>query len=568
MADYDVSTTQRGNDLWIVARRRSEVNWKIWKLDRVQVSARLTVPADVQLDLDTSGGSITVRGDRAERLKADTSGGGIRVDGGPGDMDLDTSGGSITVGRALGSLKADTSGGGISVQYVGPGRAIGRSRYVGRRHSCGGRSGRVACAVRRDERRRRPRRRAAVFGRRRRAVARARHDQRRSRPVEGQHERRWRDDRRRTPVADLSPSSGRTAAPEPDPVRARCEPADRTVGLSDARRPVRLRVRHDLSTSVPRRQARRARCPLTPEMLRARPSGDLFGLSQNAGMGWAPGEVGRTPFLILSTQGGLRAPDGTPIALGYHTGHWEIGLLVDAAARELKRLGAVPFAAYCSDPCDGRSQGTPGMFDSLPYRNDAAIVFRRLIRSLPVRARGARRRDLRQGSAGHDDGARRRARSAGRARAGRRHPATRTGRRRRSDSDDWRALRARADLAAGRRGSRLPGVRLAGRGCQFLGTAATSQVVGEALGLSLPHSALAPSGQPVWTDLAVRSARALRRSRRGTHDHRHPADVGERAQRHGRPRGVRRLHEPSACTCPRSRMPPACRGPPSKNGWP
>src|SRR5205085_10775318 len=48
-----------------------------------------------------------------------------------------------------------------------------------------------------------------------------------------------------------------------------------------------------------------------------------------------------------------------------------------------------------------------------------------------------------------------------------------------------------------------------GGGCQFLGTAATSQVVGEALGMSLPHSALAPSGQPVWTDLAVQSARAV-----------------------------------------------------------
>jgi putative YjhG/YagF family dehydratase len=48
-----------------------------------------------------------------------------------------------------------------------------------------------------------------------------------------------------------------------------------------------------------------------------------------------------------------------------------------------------------------------------------------------------------------------------------------------------------------------------GGGCQFLGTAATSQVVGEALGLSLPHSALAPSGQPIWTDMARRSARAL-----------------------------------------------------------
>src|SRR5215510_6488632 len=48
-----------------------------------------------------------------------------------------------------------------------------------------------------------------------------------------------------------------------------------------------------------------------------------------------------------------------------------------------------------------------------------------------------------------------------------------------------------------------------GGGCQFLGTAATSQVVGEALGLSLPHSALAPSGQPIWLDAARRSAKAL-----------------------------------------------------------
>jgi putative YjhG/YagF family dehydratase len=48
-----------------------------------------------------------------------------------------------------------------------------------------------------------------------------------------------------------------------------------------------------------------------------------------------------------------------------------------------------------------------------------------------------------------------------------------------------------------------------GGGCQFLGTAATSQVVGEALGLSLPHSALAPSGAAIWLDMATRSARAM-----------------------------------------------------------
>ena len=125
--------------------------------------------------------------------------------------------------------------------------------------------------------------------------------------------------------------------------------------------------------------------PLTDTMLREWPSGDLFGLSQNAGMGWSPNEVDRDPFLILSTQGGLRAPDGTPIALGYHTGHWEIGLLVQEAAETLKALGVAPFAGMVSDPCDGRTQGTAGMMDSLPYRNDAAIVFRRLIRSLPRR---------------------------------------------------------------------------------------------------------------------------------------------------------------------------------------
>ncbi|HKR27192.1 MAG TPA: dihydroxy-acid dehydratase, partial [Acidobacteriaceae bacterium] len=60
-----------------------------------------------------------------------------------------------------------------------------------------------------------------------------------------------------------------------------------------------------------------------------------------------------------------------------------------------------------------------------------------------------------------------------------------------------------------------------GGGCQFLGTAATSQVVAEALGLALPHTALAPSGQPVWLDAAKRSAAALLRMREagiGTRD--------------------------------------------------
>ena len=249
--------------------------------------------------------------------------------------------------------------------------------------------------------------------------------------------------------------------------------------------------------------------PLDADMLLHQPSGNLFGWTQNAGMGWNPAELGRKQFLILSTEGGRRAPDGSPIALGYHTGHWEIGLLVEAAAREFKRLKGIPFAGCVSDPCDGRTQGTAGMFDSLPYRNDAAIVFRRLIRSLPTRNgvlgiatcdKGlpammmalAGMRDLPSvlipggvtlpPSNGEDAGAVQT--------LGARY------------SHGLISLAEAADL-----GCRACGTP--GGGCQFLGTAATSQVVGEALGLSLPHSALAPSGEPVWTELAVASARAL-----------------------------------------------------------
>lgn len=249
--------------------------------------------------------------------------------------------------------------------------------------------------------------------------------------------------------------------------------------------------------------------PLTDEMLREWPSGDLFGLSQNVGMGWSPQELLGPQYLILSTQGGMRRPDGTPAALGYHTGHWEVGLLVQAAAEQIRAAGGLPFSAYCSDPCDGRTQGTAGMFDSLPYRNDAAMVLRRLIRSLPTR-RGvlgvatcdkglpammmalAGSRDLPSvlvpggvtlpPTQGEDAG---KIQSIGARYA-----------------HDEITLQEAAEL--GCRACASPG-----GGCQFLGTAASAQVVAEALGMALPHSALAPSGQAIWLDTARRSAAAV-----------------------------------------------------------
>ena len=181
---------------------------------------------------------------------------------------------------------------------------------------------------------------------------------------------------------------------------------------------------------------------------------------------------------------------------------------MEAAARELKSLDAVPFAGACTDPCDGRTQGTAGMFDSLPYRNDASMVFRRLIRSLPTRRAVIGVATCDKGlpammmalAAMHDlpcvlvpggvtlvaeDGE-----DAGKVQTiGARF------------SHNIITLEQASDM--GCRACASPG-----GGCQFLGTAGTAQVIGEALGMTLTHAALAPSGHPIWLDMARRSARA------------------------------------------------------------
>ena len=249
--------------------------------------------------------------------------------------------------------------------------------------------------------------------------------------------------------------------------------------------------------------------PLEANQLRHMSSGDLFGLTQNAGMGWNPALLRGKQFLILSTQGGIRAPDGTPVALGYHTGHWEVGLLMEEAARTFSAAGAIPFAGYVSDPCDGRTNGTAGMLDSLAYRNDAAVVLRRLIRSLPTRkgVLGVATCDkglpaMLMALAGSVDlptilvpgGVTLLAEEA-------------------EDTGKVQTLATRfardevtLDYAL-EQGCKACGSP--GGGCQFMGTAATSQVVAEGLGLALTHGALNPSGAEIWRDLARRSAKAL-----------------------------------------------------------
>lgn len=266
----------------------------------------------------------------------------------------------------------------------------------------------------------------------------------------------------------------------------------------------------DIQTTAP---GPAGRLPFTADDLTSRPSGDLFGWSLDVGMGWPADALRRPEVLLLSTLGGIREPDGSPLALGYHTGHWEVGLLMREAALTFRQQGWMPFAGFCTDPCDGRSQGTSGMFDSLPYRNDAAQVLGRLIRSLPTRQavvgvatcdKGLPAMLMALAAAGPVpvvvvpggvtlppiDG---------------------------EDAGTVQTIGARVShgllsveeaAALGCRACATPG-----GGCQFLGTAASAQVVAEAMGLAVPHSALAPSGQPIWLDAARRSVHGIEAQR-------------------------------------------------------
>lgn len=258
-----------------------------------------------------------------------------------------------------------------------------------------------------------------------------------------------------------------------------------------------------------RKAGPKGRLPLTDEMLRTAPSGNIFGMTINAGMGWNPDDLAGGDVLIISTQGGIRRDDGTTAAVGLHNGHFELGDLMRAAADEIKGAGLVPHAAFVTDPCDGRSQGTTGMFDSLPYRNDAAIVMRRLMRSLPTRRAiiGVAACDkglpaMMMALAGMHD------RPVILIPGGATLSPTNS-----EDLGTVQTLGVRyandeitLDYAA-RTG--CSSCASPGGGCQFLGTAGTSQVVAEGLGLTLTHAALAPSGEEIWRELGRASARAV-----------------------------------------------------------
>ncbi len=253
---------------------------------------------------------------------------------------------------------------------------------------------------------------------------------------------------------------------------------------------------------------RKGRLPISREDYENKPSGDIFGKIQDAGMKWNHESVNQPEFLIMSTAGGLKNGDET-LALGMHSGHFELGDAAKVAANAFKMRSSKPYYVSVSDPCDGRTQGTTGMMNSLAYRNHAATVLGDLSRSLPNR-KGV------MGIATCDKGLP----AMMMALANESHLPTiimpggvtliAKGIKDLGSVQALPSLVSHDEISleeAQTQGCASCGTP--GGGCHFLGTAATSQVVAEALGMALPHSALAPSGGKIWYALAEDTAIAL-----------------------------------------------------------
>jgi DUF4097 and DUF4098 domain-containing protein YvlB len=136
LEDLKIEMKQNGNDVIIDAdykRSRRFFSW--FGRNRLRVRFVITVPSSYNVDLRTSGGSISVNNLEGE-VKTRTSGGSLkygiikgpvtgRTSGGSivlkgcvGDAEVRTSGGSITIGTVEGDVFAHTSGGSIRVEEV------------------------------------------------------------------------------------------------------------------------------------------------------------------------------------------------------------------------------------------------------------------------------------------------------------------------------------------------------------------------------------------------------------------------------------------------------------------
>ena len=114
LRERPVTFSQEGDTVTIRSRAKSKINGSWSGRQRTEGKYTITVPAQFNAQLKTSGGGIGVS-DLTGDTKADTSGGGLKFTRLHGPLDGGTSGGGIHVTDCEGALKVKTSGGGIDV---------------------------------------------------------------------------------------------------------------------------------------------------------------------------------------------------------------------------------------------------------------------------------------------------------------------------------------------------------------------------------------------------------------------------------------------------------------------
>lgn len=113
--NFELETSSNGDDVTIIGKLEKRNKWS-WN-NNLRITFEVTVPENYNLELYTSGGSISID-DLTGNVDADTSGGSIKVGNVTGKVDLNTSGGSITTEDIYGPIDAHTSGGSIRATFA------------------------------------------------------------------------------------------------------------------------------------------------------------------------------------------------------------------------------------------------------------------------------------------------------------------------------------------------------------------------------------------------------------------------------------------------------------------
>lgn len=210
------------------------------------------------------------------------------------------------------------------------------------------------------------------------------------------------------------------------------------------------------------------------------------------GTGWKPEDLGKPQIIIESTFGDS------------HPGSGHLNILVEEVRKGIEEAGGFGARYFCTDICDGESQGTDGINFSLVSREmianmieihanatpfDAGVYLASCDKGLPGNLIGLARADIPALVV-----------LGGTMNAG---PDMLT----LEQLGKYSARYERGEISEGQLDWAKQNACPSCGACSFIGTASTMQIMAEALGLALPGSALMPATSPDLLDYAREAGR-------------------------------------------------------------